>query len=168
MFRRERRLVVALPWLVVAALLVAACSQKMRDQPKLNPDESTSLFSNGTSSQVIAPDTQPRGFLRNDVALYTGKDANGGDVTEFPVPITRDDLLRGQERFNVYCAPCHGRLGTGGGVVVANGFYTPPTYHDDRLRNAPVGHLFDVITNGMTTTNSSMPSYANQVPARDR
>jgi mono/diheme cytochrome c family protein len=155
-------------FLVLLALVLTACSQKMRDQPKLGPDEPTNLFANGTSSQLPPADTQARGLLRDDTALFTGKDANGNDVTEFPFPITKDDILRGQERFNIYCAPCHARLGTGGGVVVANGFYTPPTFHDDRLRNAPVGHFFDVITNGLTTANASMPSYANQVPARDR
>jgi len=146
------------------ALVVGACAQKMRDQPKLNPDEPTNLFVNGTSSQPLVPDTVPRGYADTDVEFSTGKDASGQLVTEFPFPITKADIERGQERFNIYCAPCHGRVGNGAGVVALRGFPGPPSYHQDRLRNAPVGHFFDVITHGFGT----MPSYANQIPTRDR
>jgi mono/diheme cytochrome c family protein len=159
---RQRTNLLAL--IVLLSLLLAACSQKMRDQPKLSPDKPTTLFSNGTSSQMPVADTVAQGYLRDDVELFTGKDAKGNDVTEFPFAITRDDLLRGEERFNIYCAPCHGRLGNGQGTVVLHGFVPPPTFHQDRLRNAPVGHFYDVITNGL----APMPSYANQVPVRDR
>jgi mono/diheme cytochrome c family protein len=155
-------LITALVFLLL--LLMAACSQKMRDQPKLNPDESTAFFGNGTSSQVPVSDTVPRGYARDDVQLFTGKDAAGNDVTELPFPVNRQDLLRGKERFEIYCAPCHGRIGNGLGVVVQRGFVPPPTFHQDRLRNAPVGHFYDVITNGL----APMPSYANQIPVRDR
>jgi mono/diheme cytochrome c family protein len=136
----------------------------MRDQPKLNPDETTAFFSNGTSSQVPVADTVPRGYARDDAQLFTGKDAAGNDVTELPFPVTRPDLLRGKERFEIYCVPCHGRIGNGLGIVVQRGFVPPPTFHQDRLRNAPVGHFYDVITNGLPP----MPSYANQIPVRDR
>jgi mono/diheme cytochrome c family protein len=136
----------------------------MRDQPKLQPDEPTNLFANGTSSQVPVQDTVAQGFLRDDPELFTGKDAKGNDVTQFPFSITKQDMARGQERFNIYCAPCHGQLGNGEGVVVQRGFVQPPTFHQDRLRNAPVGHFYDVITNGL----APMPSYANQIPPRDR
>jgi hypothetical protein len=161
--RRQRRSDL-LALIFILPLLLAACSQKMRDQPKLNPDKPTTLFSNGTSSQVPVADTVAKGYLRDDVQLFTGKDAKGNDVTEFPFAITRPDLLRGEERFNIYCAPCHGRLGNGEGTVVLHGFVPPPTFHQDRLRNAPVGHFYDVITNGL----APMPSYANQIPPRDR
>ena len=162
--RGRRRAIDLFALVLVLSLLLAACSQKMRDQPKLNPDEASAFFASGTSSQPPVADTVPRGYVRDDVALFTGKDAAGQDVTEFPFPITRQDILRGEERFNIYCAPCHGRLGNGAGVVVQRGFVAPPTFHQDRLRNAPVGHFFDVITNGL----APMPSYANQVPVRDR
>jgi hypothetical protein len=150
--------------LLLASLLLAACSQKMRDQPKLNPDEPTTLFSNGTSSQAPVADTVARGFLQDDAELFTGKDTSGKDVVQFPFPITRTDILRGQDRFDIYCAPCHGRLGNGAGAIVVHGFFPPPTFHQDRLRNAPVGHFYDVITNGLPP----MPSYANQIPPHDR
>jgi mono/diheme cytochrome c family protein len=161
--RLERRIVV-IGFILLLSLLFAGCSQKMRDMPKLNADEPTNLFPNGTSSQLPVQDTVAQGYLRDDVELFTGKDAKGQDVTQFPFPIAKDDLLRGQERFDIYCAPCHGRLGNGMGVVVQRGFVTPPTFHQDRLRNAPVGYLYGVITNGLPP----MPSYANQISPRDR
>jgi hypothetical protein len=136
----------------------------MRAQPKYFWDRSSSLFPDGTSDRPLVPDTQPRGDLRDDTLLFTGKNPDGTDATVFPFPITMPVLQRGQERFNIYCAPCHGTLGTGGGVVVARGFTTPPTFHSDRLRNAPVGHFFDVITNGF----GAMPDYSAQVAPRDR
>lgn len=167
MFRRSDgsgRFFSLLALALLVSLVLAGCAQKMREQPKLNPDDPSLFFANGTSSQAPVQDTVARGFLRDDVELFTGKDATGADVTQFPFPITRQDIVRGEERFNIYCAPCHGRLGNGGGIVVAHGFMAPPTFHQDRLRTAPVGHFFDVITNGLTP----MPSYANQVSARDR
>jgi mono/diheme cytochrome c family protein len=96
--------------------------------------------------------------------LFTGKDANGQDTTEFPFPITRDVLNRGRQRFEIYCVPCHGYTGDGDGLVVQRGFNPPPSYNTDRLRQAPVGHFFDVMTNGF----GAMPSYAAQIPVPDR
>jgi mono/diheme cytochrome c family protein len=153
-------------------LLLTACAQKMRDQPSLKPDEPSHFaglpldanFSAGTSSLPPVSDTVARGYTDLNSALYTGKDAQGNDVTQFPFPITMADIQRGQNRFNIYCAPCHGILGNGGGVVIAHGFTGAPTYHQDRLRNAPVGHIFDVATRGLNT----MPSYANQISPQDR
>ena len=162
--RMDRRSPLLAVLLILVLLVLAACAQKMRDQPSLKPDESTTFFSNGTSSQAPVADTTARGFLRDDVQLITGKDAAGSDVTQLPFPVARADVLRGKERFEIYCAPCHGRLGNGLGVVVQRGFIPPPTFHQDRLRNAPVGHFYDVMTNGM----APMPSYANQIPPRDR
>jgi len=87
-----------------------------------------------------------------------------GFVTEFPMPITAADLDRGQERFNIFCSVCHGRLGDGSGMIVKRGFRKPPSFHDERLRNAPVGYFFDVETNGF----GAMPDYASQIPPEDR
>ena len=98
-----------------------------------------------------------------DEARFTGK-ANGAEVNEFPFPITRADLDRGQERFNIFCSPCHGRLGDGQGMVVKRGFMAPPSYHSERVLKAPLGHFFDVVTNGF----GAMPSYASRVPVDDR
>jgi mono/diheme cytochrome c family protein len=161
---RSRRLVAGIA--VMLLLLLAACSQKMRDMPKLNADEPTNLFPNGTSSQLPVQDTVAQGYLRDDVELFTGKDAKGNDVTQFPFPIAKQDMLRGQERYTIYCAPCHGELGDGNGVVAQRGFNQPPppTYHQDRLRTASVGYLYQVISNGLPP----MPSYANQISPRDR
>lgn len=167
MFPRKRRLALYLVSVFALAQFVTACSaswQPMRDQPKYVQDKPSTLFYDGTSTRPLIPDTVARGYLRSDTLLFTGKDASGKDSTVFPFPVTRDVLERGQSRFDIYCAPCHGRLGTGGGVVVARGFTTPPTFHSDRLRNAPVGHFFDVISHGF----GAMPDYASQVAPRDR
>jgi mono/diheme cytochrome c family protein len=96
--------------------------------------------------------------------LYTGKDANGRDSSELPVAVTKELLDRGRQRFDIYCATCHGYTGDGDGMIVQRGFLPPPSYHSDRLRQAPVGHFFDVISNGF----GAMPSYADQVPVTDR
>jgi mono/diheme cytochrome c family protein len=101
--------------------------------------------------------------LRVDEHLYTGK-VNGKVAAEFPMPVTMDVVTRGQERFNIYCAPCHGRSGQGDGMVVQRGFRAPPSYHQERLRNAPVGYFFDVMTNGF----GAMQDYSAQVPPTDR
>jgi hypothetical protein len=107
--------------------------------------------------------TVARGHMRLDPARFTGK-VGGLDVTEFPFPITRADMGRGQERFNIYCSPCHGRTGDGQGMIVKRGFRVAGNYHTEKLRRAPVGHFFDVITNGF----GAMPSYASRVPVDDR
>ena len=104
-----------------------------------------------------------RGWLRDDEALYTGKIA-GVPVDEFPFAIGRDELTRGQQRFNIYCTPCHGRLGDGNGMVVQRGLRQAASYHQDRLRQEKNGYFFDVITNGF----GAMQGYAEQIPVRDR
>ncbi|MFB3817138.1 MAG: cytochrome c [Candidatus Methylomirabilales bacterium] len=109
------------------------------------------------------PGTIPRGHLRADEPFYTGK--SGGElVTTLPVPLTRKLLERGQERFEIFCAPCHDRTGGGRGMIVQRGYRQPPSYHIDRLRQAPIGHLFEVTTKGFGV----MPDYAEQVPPADR
>ncbi len=156
-------------WIIVILMLaLTACElkgsfQAMAQQPRYEPLENSDFYPDHSSARPIEPDTVPRGELRDDALLYTGKQ-NGSDANVFPFDITREVIQRGQERFNVYCTPCHDYVGGGNGLVVRAGFQRPPSLHDQRLRDAPVGHLFDVITNGMR----SMPPYASQVQVRDR
>ncbi len=147
----------------MAAMLVAGCRQDMHNQPKYKPFAATDFFGDGRSARPVLEDTVARGHLRLDAARYTGK-VNGNPVDAFPFPITTADIQRGQERFNIFCSPCHGRLGNGQGMIPRRGFRQPPSYHIDRLRKAPVGHFFDVATNGF----GAMPSYASRVPVDDR
>src|SRR5205807_161939 len=123
------------------------CRRDMQDQPKYKPLAESAFFPDHRSARPMVEDTVPRGHLRIDTARYTGK-LNGADVTAFPIAVAHDDLVRGQERFNIFCSPCHGRLGDGNGEIVKRGLRQPPSYHIARLRTAPVGHFFDVITNG--------------------
>jgi mono/diheme cytochrome c family protein len=146
-----------------------ACRQDMHDQPKYIPLRQSAFFGDDRSARPIVPGTVARGQLHADSLLYTGKvdgagSAGSKDAEVFPFPITEAVLARGQERFNIYCSPCHGRTGQGDGMVVRRGYRRPPTYHQDRLRTAPVGHFFDVITNGF----GAMPDYAAQIAAEDR
>jgi mono/diheme cytochrome c family protein len=135
----------------------------MHDQPKYIPLRESTFFSDARSARSPVEGTVARGRLHEDVLLYTGK-VNGADTTMFPFPIDSRVMARGQERFNIYCSPCHGRTGFGDGMVVRRGYRRPPSYHDDRLRNAPVGHFFDVISAGF----GAMPDYAAQINVEDR
>ena len=150
---------------VIAAtcVVLAGCRQDMHDAPSYDPLQATDFFANGAASRPLVPNTVARGQLRADEHLYTGK-INGQVANEFPMPVTRQVLDRGQERFNVYCSPCHGRTGEGNGMVVQRGFRQPPSYHEERLRNAPVGYFFDVMTNGF----GAMQDYSAQVTVPDR
>ena len=125
-------------------------------------DQST-FFDDNRSARPVVPDTVARGHLRSDELLYTGK-VNGVIADTFPFAITGQDLDRGRERYNIYCTPCHGRAGDGEGMIVQRGFSAPPSYHIERLRKAPAGHFFDVITNGY----GRMFSYASRVSPEDR
>src|SRR4029453_6410921 len=135
----------------------------MHDAPSYDPLQQTAFFANGAASRTLVANTVARGQLRADEHLYTGK-GNRQTATEFPMPITDDVMARGQERFNVYCSPCHGRTGLGDGMIVQRGFPPPPSYHEERLRNAPVGYFFDVMTNGF----GAMQDYSAQVTVSDR
>ncbi len=149
----------------ILTLLVAAtgCRQDMQDQPKYIPLRPTSFFDDHRSARPLPDNTVARGHLNADTELYTGR--QGDKPSErFPFPITRDVLARGQQRFDIYCAPCHDRLGNGDGMVVRRGFRRPPSYHIDRLRQVPDGYIYDVITNGF----GAMPDYAAQIQPRDR
>jgi mono/diheme cytochrome c family protein len=135
----------------------------MHQAPRYDPLEESPVLPKGSSAQPLVAGTVARGFLNDDEPLNTGK-LNGSAVTTFPFAITREDLDRGQQRFDIYCAPCHGRTGQGNGLVVQRGYRQPPSYHQDRLRNVPVGYFFDVITNGFGV----MPDYRDQVKVGDR
>ena len=155
-----------LPRVVLLCLAVGVaigCRQDMHVQPRYEPLGKSDFFSDGRAARPPVPGTIARGHLRIDEHLYAGKN-NGVPVDAFPFPITRKDLERGQERYNIYCAPCHDQTGSGRGMIVQRGFPEPPSYHLDRLRNAPVGHFFDVMTNGYGT----MYSYADRVSPEDR
>lgn len=149
-------------WLL-ALPAVSGCRQDMHDAPRYDPFEASTVLPKGMSAQPIVAGTVPRGMLNDDEHLQTGMVA-GAPATEFPFAITKADLDRGEERFNIYCAPCHGRTGDGNGMVVQRGFRQPQTYHSDRLRQVPVGYFFGVMTNGF----GAMPDYRAQVSAADR
>jgi cbb3-type cytochrome c oxidase subunit III len=140
--------------IVLGLLAAAACRQAMEDQPRYEPLEASSFFPDGRSSRPILPGTVARGHLDDDAAP--------GDA--LPFPVTRELLDRGEERYDIFCSPCHDRVGTGDGMVVRRGYTRPPSFHIDRLREAPAGHFFEVMTQGF----GAMPSYAAQVPVRDR
>lgn len=135
----------------------------MADQPSYKPLAKSTFFGDERSARPPVQGTVPRGELLADEYFYTGK-VNGKLVEAFPFPVTQEVLGRGQERFNIYCSPCHDRVGTGQGMVVRRGFRPPPSFHIDRLRQAPVGHFFDVVTNGF----GAMADYAEQVSPKDR
>lgn len=147
----------------LGGIFLPGCRLDMHIQPKYLPYDPSNFFDDGRSERQPVPGTVARGHLRLDELLYTGKE-NGVLANRFPFPITRADLERGRERFNIYCTPCHDYTGSGRGMIVQRGFPPPPSYHIDRLRNAPAGHFFDVMTNGF----GSMYSYASRVSPEDR
>jgi mono/diheme cytochrome c family protein len=146
-----------------ALIVCSACRQDMHDQPKYVPLRESSFFGDVRSARPLVEGTVARGHLREDTLLYTGK-VGKDDATLFPFAVDARVMARGRERFDIHCSPCHGRTGQGDGMVVRRGYRRPPSYHQDRLRDAPVGHFFDVITNGF----GAMPDYASQIKAEDR
>lgn len=175
-------------WTAILSLVAinAGCRYDMQDQPRYKAYKKSDFFADKRASRDLPNGTVPRGQLRSDKALYTGlkenadpnapvqtvKDEAGNTliasfpnaIEEFPVPVTKELVDRGEQRYKVFCIVCHGPVGNGDGMIVRRGFSKPPTYNDDRLRNAPVGHFYDVITNGQ----GKMNSYASQVPVADR
>ena len=172
---------------VAFGLIASGCGVRfdMQDQPRYKPYKKSEWYKDGRASRELPGGTVARGQLRDNKGFYTGKidnpttaapettiDANGNTlvtsfpnaIEEFPIPVTKELVDRGQERYNIYCIVCHGPIGAGDGMIVRRGFSKPPTYHDERLRNAPVGHFFDVITNGW----GKMSGYAYQVQPADR
>jgi mono/diheme cytochrome c family protein len=151
------------PLRLLAVLALAGCRQDMHDQPRFKPLAKSDFYGDLRSARAPVEGTIARGQLHEDGYFYTGKVGNApGDY--MPFPANEDVLARGRERFDIYCSPCHSRLGDGNGVIVQRGFRRPPSYHTDRLRNAPLGYFFDVMTNGF----GAMPDYAAQISARDR
>jgi mono/diheme cytochrome c family protein len=142
----------------------AACRQDMHDQPKYIPLRPSDFFGDGRSERPLLEGTVARGHLKDDVAFYTGKGPDGKPVDAFPFPVTTEVIERGRQRFNIYCTPCHGHLGDGNGMIPQRGFRHPPTYHQDRLRKALNGYIFDVISAGF----GAMPDYSAQIEPRDR
>ena len=150
---------------VVLLLLMTAagCRQDMHDQPKYQPLEGSTFFNDAQASRPLVAGTVARGHLNDDALLYTGK-VDGADALIFPLAVDEKVMARGQERFNIYCSPCHGQTGMGDGMVVKRGYRRPPALSDLRLREAAPGHFFEVITNGF----GAMPDYAAQIKATDR
>ena len=148
---------------LAAGLLAAGCRQDMHDQPKVKPYAKSDFFADRRSARPPVDGTIARGQLRQDAVLYTGR-AAGKPVEAFPFPVSAEVMARGRERFDIFCSPCHGRTGAGDGMIVRRGYRKPPTFHQDRLRQAAPGYTFDVITNGF----GAMPDYAQQIPVRDR
>ncbi len=122
------------------------------------------FFKDGAAMRSPVSGTVARGLLFDDIAYTTGKDKNGVPVKDNPVDVSYTGLTRGQERYDIYCSPCHSRIGDGKGIMLNRGYVPPPNFHTDFYREQPDGHFFDVISNGIR----NMPSYAHQVPVEDR
>jgi hypothetical protein len=151
---------------VVATIALAAtigCRQDMHDQPKFFPQRGTTLYADGRSVRPQVANTVARDQLHQDPYFYTGM-VDGKEGDGLPFPLTAQVLERGQERFNIYCTPCHSRVGNGDGMIVQRGYAKAGGLHSERLRTAPLGHFFHVITNGY----GAMPDYASQVNPSDR
>ncbi len=174
--------------LSLSLALAAGCDRlDMYDQPRYEPLEASDFFADGLSARPPVEGTIARGALKDDEPFYTGK-AGGRLVSQIPAAAYRatyeresrkfdqpyDEtesadlrqalLARGRERFDIYCSVCHGRAGDGDGMIVRRGFRRPPSYHTDRLRQAPAGHFYDVVTSGF----GAMPSYASRIDVADR
>jgi hypothetical protein len=135
----------------------------MHQAPRYDPLERSEFFADQRASRPLVEGTVARGQLRADKVFYTGKQ-DGQLVSELPVPLTRELLLHGQSRYDIYCAPCHSRVGDGNGMIVQRGFKRPPSYHEERLRNQPIGYFYDVITHGF----GAMQDYSAQLQPADR
>jgi mono/diheme cytochrome c family protein len=162
--RGGRALLLTVTTLGALALTTTGCRQDMHDQPKLKPYRSSEFFADGSGMRPLPEHTVARGTLKEDAHFHTGRLADGSMATELPMPMTQAVLERGRDRFNIYCTPCHGQVGDGQGMVVRRGYKQPTSYHDERLRQMPVGYFFDVMTNGFAV----MPSYSAQLPPEDR
>ena len=164
---------------VVAILLAAAlgCTRgrptentpihlnpNMDRQQKYLPQSESKFFVDGMTMRKPVAGTVARGELHEDNAYWRGRDDIDSVIAKIPIPVTMQLIERGQQRFNIYCSPCHGRTGDGRGIVVQRGLLPPPSFHDERLRKVGDGHIFDVISNGIR----NMPSYRAQIPVDDR
>ncbi len=166
--RRTGRVGVARPrWTAAGAmgamLLVAGCRQDMHNQPKFYPQRGSDFYTDGRSVRPQVENTVARNQMHENAYLYTGF-VNGKEGDGMPFPVTMPVMQRGQERYNVYCTPCHSRVGNGAGMIVQRGYAAAGNFHADRLREAPLGHFFNVISNGY----GSMPDYSAQLTPQDR
>lgn len=148
---------------LLAALASAGCRQNMHNQAKVKTLAESDFFADGLAARPLPAHTVARGFLR-DTPFDTGVGADKTPLAAFPLPVTRELLARGQQRYNIFCSPCHDRTGAGLGMIVRRGYKQPPSFHVDRLRSSPVGYFYNVISEGFGV----MPSYAAQVPPADR
>jgi len=181
-----------LTFLLLSVLLATGCRRDMQDQPKIKPLRGTTFFRDGLGSRQPIEGTIARGYLRSNVEYFTGKKAGApaatatpqqqiagaqgnapagaqtnnfpDDIDTFPLPVTQEVVERGRQRYEIFCSACHGFTGNGDGMIVRRGFRRAASFNDDRLRQAPVGHFFDAMTNGW----GAMPSYAAQIPVQDR
>lgn len=153
-----------LAWLLACLVLTTGCSLDMRQQPRYDPLEESAFFEDHRSARPLVDNTVARGYVEVDQLLNVAVNEDGSPVETFPIEINRQVLERGRERYEIYCAPCHSRVGNGQGMIVQRGFKPPPSLHLERLREAPVGYYYDVITNGFGV----MYSYASRIPPGDR
>src|SRR5213075_1530843 len=155
---------------LVCVALLSGCRQDMHDQPRMKPLRRNDFFEDAREGRPLIAGTVYRnqtniaGPFIEDVYFLTGMEAPNRPGNRLPFPLTADALRRGQERYNIYCSPCHSRIGDGNGMIVQRGYRHPPSYHTDVLRNSPLGHFFDVMTNGF----GAMPDYAQQLSPADR
>ena len=162
--RPGRRLRAALALGLACALPpLAGCRHDMQNQNKVRPYRESAFYADGASARPLPAHTVARGDLRADEPYYSGI-RGGKPVAELPFPLTREVLLRGRQRYDVFCAPCHGQVGDGLGMIVTRGYKQPPSFHGETLRNAQIGWFFSVMTQGFGV----MPSYAAQVSVPDR
>jgi hypothetical protein len=148
---------------MLAALILTGCRQDMHNQPKFIPQRGTDFYADGRSARPQVENTVARGQLHEDAYFYTGMQ-DGKEGNAMPFPVTMEVLERGQERYNIYCTPCHSRVGNGAGMMVQRGYRPAGNFHTPRLLAAPLGHVFAVMTNGY----GAMPDYAAQVAPQDR
>lgn len=164
--------------LILCVVALAGCRRQKSDDPPIHPipdmdvqqrydpQETNTFFADGRADRPWVAGTQPRELLKHDSVFYHGREADGSWVWVNPRPITPELLERGRERYDIFCQPCHGRVGDGKGVTITAyaGMVPPPSYHEQRLRDKPDGEYFDNITNGIRT----MKSYRHQLSAADR
>jgi mono/diheme cytochrome c family protein len=145
-----------------ACLALAACRQDMHDAPSYEAHEKSDFFGDGRSARPQVAGTVARGQLRDDEARYTGK--RGQAFVPNPLPVSAELLARGRRRFDIYCAPCHGRTGRGDGMIVQRGYRQPTSFHHEKVRTQADGYIFDEVSNGF----GAMPDYAGQITVDDR
>jgi mono/diheme cytochrome c family protein len=150
-------------FIAMASFGLSGCRQDMHQAPRYNPLSESDFFSDGRSARPLVEGTVARGFLRDDRRFFTGKEG-AGFIATLPVPVTKALLLRGRERYNIYCSPCHGRTGEGTGMIVQRGLKQPPSFFIERLRTQPDGYFYDVMTSGF----GAMQDYSAQVTPQDR